>query len=191
MRHFPTVGSANELSPPINPVWRIIPFPSSGQTLSVMKWPRVLPCNPVPYRPSNSVCLRGKEGLTVWLQPHSTPAQLQWLCHHPPAPTANPASCRFFLPSFQMHLHFLQNPEYSRVLPLLHIQQLIPLIHPRIAFSLHFFPSCSAPPPQKKTESRTSLLFLSDDVSEGKQQQKVFYCCNEMSRCVIYFVSIS
>lgn len=120
MRHFPTVGSANELSPPINPVWRIIPFPSSGQTLSVMKWPRVLPCNPVPYRPSNSVCLRGKEGLTVWLQPHSTPAQLQWLCHHPPAPTANPASCRFFLPSFPMQLHFLQNPKYSRVLPLLH-----------------------------------------------------------------------
>ena len=63
------MGSANELSPPINPVWRIILFPSSGQTLSVMKWPRVLPCNPVPSRPSNSACLRGKKGLQCGFNP--------------------------------------------------------------------------------------------------------------------------
>lgn len=63
------MGSANELSPPINPVWRIILFPSSGQTLSVMKWPRVLPCNPVPSQPSNSACLRGKKGLQCGFNP--------------------------------------------------------------------------------------------------------------------------
>lgn len=69
MWHFPTVGSANELSPPINPVWRIILFPSCGQTLSVMKWPQVLPCNPVPARPSNSACLMGKKGLQCGFNP--------------------------------------------------------------------------------------------------------------------------
>lgn len=63
------MGSANELSPPINPVWRIILFPSSGQTLSVMKWPQVLPCNPVPSRPSNFACLRGKKGLQCGFNP--------------------------------------------------------------------------------------------------------------------------
>lgn len=63
------MGSANELSPPINPVWRIILFPSSGQTLSVMKWPQVLPCNPVPSQPSNFACLRGKKGLQCGFNP--------------------------------------------------------------------------------------------------------------------------
>lgn len=63
------MGSANELSPPINPVWRIILFPSSGQTLSVMKWPQVLPCNTVPSQPSNSACLRGKKGLQCGFNP--------------------------------------------------------------------------------------------------------------------------
>lgn len=92
------MGSAKELSPPINPVWRIIPFPSSGQTLSVMKWPEVLPCNPVTYHPSNSACLRGKKGLTVWLQPHSTCAQ--WLCHLQPAPNLT------YLHLFFRHLSF-------------------------------------------------------------------------------------
>lgn len=63
------MGSANELSPAINPVWRIILFPSSGQTLSVMKWPQVLPCNPVPSQPSNFACLRGKRGLQCGFNP--------------------------------------------------------------------------------------------------------------------------
>lgn len=63
------MGSANELSPAINPVWRIILFPSSGQTLSVMKWPQVFTCNPVPSQPSNFACLRGKKGLQCGFNP--------------------------------------------------------------------------------------------------------------------------
>lgn len=34
-----------------------------------MKWPRVLPCNPVPSWPSNSACLRGKNGLQCGFNP--------------------------------------------------------------------------------------------------------------------------
>lgn len=34
-----------------------------------MKWPQVLPCNPVPSWPSNSVCLRGKKGLQCGFNP--------------------------------------------------------------------------------------------------------------------------
>lgn len=62
-RTLPAAGSADELSPAINPVWRIILFPSSGQTLSVMKWPRVPPGSPVPSRPSDSAW---SQGWGVW-----------------------------------------------------------------------------------------------------------------------------
>lgn len=34
-----------------------------------MKWPQVLPCNPVPSRPSNFACLRGKKGLQCGFNP--------------------------------------------------------------------------------------------------------------------------
>lgn len=109
----PTVGSANELSPAINPVWRIILFPSSGQTLSVMKWPRVLPCNPVPSRPSNFACLGGEEGLQCGFNPtqpllgssdfvtsHLPPAP-DHLCVAPSSPCSgcNFISCRATLQS--------------------------------------------------------------------------------------------
>lgn len=34
-----------------------------------MKWPQVLPCNPVPSQPSNFACLRGKKGLQCGFNP--------------------------------------------------------------------------------------------------------------------------
>lgn len=54
----------------------------------------------------------------MWLQPHSTSAQLQWLCHLPPAPTPNLSPRYFFLSLLQVQLHFLWN---STTAPLLQI----------------------------------------------------------------------
>lgn len=88
--HLPTVGSANELSPAINPVWRIILFPSPGQTLSVMKWPWVPPRNPVPSEPSNFSCLGGKKGLQCGFNPTQPLLSSTDFSHLPPAPPPTP-----------------------------------------------------------------------------------------------------
>lgn len=86
---LPAAGSADELSPAINPVWRIILFPSSGQTLSVIKWPRVPPGSPIPSRASDSARSQGWGGCSVT----STPLNL---C---PAPVTLSPPCRPAAPS--------------------------------------------------------------------------------------------
>lgn len=169
------MGSANELSPPINPVWRIILFPSSGQTLSVMKWPRVLPCSPVPSWPSNSACLRGKNGLQCGFNP------TQPLLGFNGFPTSQ-------LPPHLTHLHVTSSFSCSRCnfisrrailqclfyrsLCLLSFKQVFPL------FSLHFIlSSCSAK--KKKMQQSSSNLSTSDDVIQAKHQAKT--ARNDMS----------
>lgn len=52
----------------------------------------------------------------MWLQPHSTSAQLQWLCHLPPAPTPNLSPRYFFLSLLQVQLHFLWSSTAARLL---------------------------------------------------------------------------
>ena len=154
------MGSANELSPPINPVWRIILFPSSGQTLSVMKWPQVLPCNPVPSRPSNSACLRGKKGLQCGFNPTQPLLSFSGFV-------------TFHLPPHLTHPHVTSSLPCSRCnfiscrapLQCLCCGSLSALTHPRFppfsVFSPLFSPFLSPPPVEqkkKKLESSSSNL---------------------------------
>lgn len=131
----------------------------------------------------------------MWLQPHSTSAQLQWLCHLPPAPTPNPSSRYFFLSLLQVQLHFLQS---STTVPLLRnsrlrcLHSVIPaslLSRFSLPYSLHFFP-CSAKKKKDGAKLKQSLSSW-NDLSLGKHQRKSFYSGNEMSCCVIFSVSIS
>lgn len=155
------MGSANELSPPINPVWRIILFPSSGQTLSVMKWPQVLPCNPVPSRPSNSACLKGKNGFQCDFNPTQPVLGFSgFVTSHLASHLTH--SRYFFLSSVQVQLHFLWR---SSTVPLLQIPLSIAVcthsssltLTLSITVSLPLFSPYPPPVQQKEMELKQSL----------------------------------
>lgn len=156
------MGSANELSPPINPVWRIILFPSSGQTLSVMKMPQVLPCNPVPSRPSNFACLRGKKGLQCGFNPSQpllsfsgfVTSHLPPHLTHPHVTSSSPCSrCNFI--SCNAPLHYLCCRSLSAPLSAL-THPCFPLFS---VFPSHFFPCSVKKKKKKKIEPSTGNLF--------------------------------
>lgn len=134
----------------------------------------------------------------MWLQPHSTSAQLQWLCHLPPAPTlthlhvtsSSPCSrCNFI--SCRAPLQYLCCGSLSaRLCALTHL-----CFPPFSGFPPLFSPFLSLPLFNKKKKKKAGAELKqspssSDDLSLGKHQRKSFYCCNEMSCCFIFAVSI-
>lgn len=164
-----------------------------------MKWPRVLPCNPVPSRPSNSACLRGKKGLQCGFNP------TQPLLSFSGFVTS-------YLPPHLTHLHDASSSPCSRCnfiscrAPLQYLccrsLSSTACTHSSLLPSFLCFPSpfLSLSPSlllfgkkeRKKEKNRAKLkqsLSSSCDLSLGKKQ-KSFYCCNEMSCCVIFAVSI-
>lgn len=118
----PAAGSADELSPAINPVWRIILFPSSGQTLSVMKWPGVPLVAPSHPGPLTRPGLRGARGLSEEgtgraYSVASTPLNL---CSAPmaPSPSARPAAASRLPPLALGATSFPVDPHYCTSLSL-------------------------------------------------------------------------